>query len=79
MAVIVLEEFAEQTLEGIQNIYRFLNVDPNFIPEIKIHNKGASGYENLSEKLRLDLEQRYLPDVANLSALLNKDLKSLWF
>lgn len=79
VTVIILEEFAERTLESVRNIYRFLDVDPNFTPEIKIHNEGAPGYENLSEKLRLDLERRYLPDVTNLSALLNKDLKPLWF
>jgi hypothetical protein len=39
--IIIFEEFVAKALNKIQEIYRFLRVDDNFAPEIKIHNPAG--------------------------------------
>lgn len=79
LKVIIFEEFVEEPLRSVHEIYKFLGVDPNFDPEIKIHNEGAPGYHPMNIDTQIDLRQRYLHDVAKLSKLLHRDLKTYWF
>jgi hypothetical protein len=44
--IIIFEEFVAEVLNKIQEIYRFLQVDDNFVPEIRIHNP-AGGIFNI--------------------------------
>jgi hypothetical protein len=44
--IIIFEELVDDLLKKVQNIYRFLGVDDNFVPEIRIHNP-AGGILNI--------------------------------
>jgi hypothetical protein len=79
LAVIIFEEFIERPLQFVRDLYKFLGVDTQFRPEIKIHNEGVSGYSPMNVNTRLDLQEKYMKDVINLSRLLNRDFKLLWF
>ena len=79
LAVIIFEEFAKDTRRTVHDLYKFLGVDANFVPQIEIHNQGSAGFDPLAESTRHDLQRRYAEDVANLSRLLNRDLQSIWF
>jgi Sulfotransferase domain len=79
MAVIIFEEFAKDTRQTVRSLYKFLGVDTAFDPEIQIHNQGAGAFSPLTEDTRHVLERKYLEDVARLSKLLKRDLRSIWF
>ncbi len=79
LAVIIFEEFANNTLQTVHGLYTFLGVDPNFDPEIKIHNQSDYSYKPLAADTRLDLETKYFEDVKSLSTLLHRDLSRIWF
>lgn len=79
LAVLIFEEFVESPLQFVHEVYEFLDVDPDFDPEIKIHNEGVSGYNPIDFNTGRELQQKYLDDVTRLSKLLNRDLESFWF
>lgn len=79
LAVLIFEEFVKSPLQFVHEVYEFLDVDPDFDPEIKIHNEGVSGYNPIDFNIRRELQQKYLNDVTRLSKVLNRDLKSFWF
>ena len=39
--IIVFEEFIKNTLNSVQDIFKFLKVDHTFVPEIKVHNPAG--------------------------------------
>ena len=79
LSMIIFEDFIQNPLQMVQELYDFLGVDSNFSPEIKIHNEGLAGYGPLPVNIRRYLEEKYSKDVSELSKLLNRDLKSIWF
>ncbi len=54
--VILFDELKENTLETIADLFRFLNVDDTFVPNISVHNKGGIPRNQLYFKLLLTLK-----------------------
>ncbi len=76
--VLIFEEFARNPLASVRSTYEFLGVDPSFTPKIAVHNASAPEYGQLDLSLRQSLLKRCADDIAQVSQLLGRDLKSLW-
>lgn len=76
--VIIFEEFKQQTLATVQQIYAFLGVDPSFVPVLEIHNPSSRRYGEMDPTLRERLCTRYAEEIVRLEKLLGRDLQTLW-
>jgi hypothetical protein len=76
--VIFFEEFIKNPLEHVRKTFEFLEVDPSFIPQIKVHNPSSPEYPAYDQPLRTRLANQYSPDIRQLEQLLNRDLTRLW-
>lgn len=76
--VVIFEEFVKTPGEHVRDIFAFLEADPEFAPQIAVHNPSASTYAALEPSLRTELARRYRPNIAQLEELLGRELRSLW-
>jgi hypothetical protein len=76
--LIIFEEFVKEPLQHVQQIFRFLDVDPSFVPRLEVNNPSAAHYPALDPALRQRLTKMYARDVAKLEKLIGRNLRALW-
>ena len=77
--LIIFEEFIKAPLRHVQQVFRFLDVDPTFAPHIEVNNPSAAHYPPLDPALRKRLARMYARDIAKLEKLVGRNLRALWF
>jgi len=77
--VILLEDLSHRPTETVQEIYDFLGVDPNFVPEVKVHNKAELKpvFIKLHSKLRVIQKRRFFSRAGKSLFNLNVNLFKL--
>ena len=76
--LIIFEEFVKEPLQHVQQIFRFLGVDPAFVPRIEVNNPSAGHYPALDPALRQRLAKGYARDITKLEKLIGKNVGGLW-
>lgn len=75
--IFLFEDMTHDPGRTVRETYEFLTVDPEFVPAIEIHNP-TSHTSPLAPDLRRMLSERYAPEIASVSRLLDRDLVPLW-
>ena len=74
----IFEEFIKEPLQGVQHLFRFLEVDAGFAPRIEVCNPSAAQYSALDPALRERLARGYAADIGRLETLIGHNLRTLW-
>ncbi len=75
---IIFENFKSDINNAIQEVYKFLNVDDTFLPEIKVHNKGSAPYSTqLQFFIRQELHKHLRPPHTHPHPLQNRVIEKL--
>lgn len=74
----IYEDALNNPAEFIKNIYKFLEIDENFVPETLYQRVNATlGKTEMDNPTRKNLRKLFKDDIKNLEKLLGRDL-SFW-